>query len=699
MNTPLPEKSPQCDSDAHPLWSPCEDLKSLTRLSHFMELMGYGVDEVFEDYHSFWEWSRNYPEDFWVAVWDYCQVSGKKSIEPLINKDDMIKAKFFPTAEINYAENVLKYRTDKPAIISRKETGEESTLTFNQLYDQVSLWAQAFKNAGIIKGDRIAGYLPNTPEAIIAMLGAASLGAIWASASPDFGIQGVIDRFNQIKPKIMICVDGYHYNGKEVDCLEKIKEIQGRIDSLEKTIIVPYLSANYTQDKDRIAIDPETTKNLDTANTNLKSLSPLQHWIADHNFSHDILLQDVFLNGLTPQDIKFHHVLFNDPLFIMFSSGTTGAPKCIIHGHGGTLIQHLKEHQLQCNIHSNDKVFYFTTCGWMMWNWLVTALASEATLMLYDGSPFYPDGNVLWEFAQNHDCTFFGTSAKYIDALKSANLKPGETYDLSNLRTIASTGSPLAHESFDYVYEHIKKDLHLASISGGTDILSCFMLGNPISSVYRGELQGAGLGMSVDVFDNDGKPVAEGQSGDLVCTKPFPSMPVGFWNDPDNKKYKAAYFERFDNIWCHGDWVEKTPHNGYIIHGRSDATLNPGGVRIGTAEIYRQVEQIDEVQESICVGQDWDSDVRVILFVILTPGAQLNEELIKTIKTKIRAGASPRHVPAKVISVADIPRTKSGKITELAVRDTIMGRPIKNIEALANPQSLDLYKNIEELSS
>lgn len=650
-----------------PLWTPSKERIENSRLYKFMRAVEARTGDAFEEYDDFWQWSVENIADFWSILWDEMGVVGEKGTRILVDGDKMPGAEFFSDAQVNYAENMLKKRDDDVAIIFKAEQGKDVQLSYRQLYEQVSQWRQGLVDAGVGKGDRVVGYMPNMPETIIAMLATASLGAIWSSASPDFGEQGVIDRFGQVEPKVLVCVDGYYYNGKEIDCLEKVRAIQPALKGLKKTIVVPFLT---------------------------------KHPVLDG--LTDMILSDVFCETYTPQDIKFERVPFNHPLFIMFSSGTTGAPKCIVHGHGGVLLQHLKEHQLQSDICEGDRVFYFTTCGWMMWNWLVSGLGSGASLMLYDGSPFYPDGNVLWDYADQYKCTFFGTSAKYIDALKINGLKPRETHDLSALRAIASTGSPLVHESFDYVYRDIKEDVHLASISGGTDIVSCFMLGNPISPVYRGELQGAGLGMDVAIFDEVGHEVV-GEGGELVCRKPFPCMPVKFWNDEDGSRYRSTYFEMYNNIWGHGDWVEKTDSKvgggGFIIHGRSDATLNPGGVRIGTAEIYRQVEQVEGIKESICVGQDFDGDVRVILFVILQEGWELDGNLIKDIKTAIRSGASPRHVPAKVIAVTDIPRTKSGKITELAVRDVIMGRAIKNIEALANPEALKLFEGLEELRS
>lgn len=649
---PSPAEKPMTDT---PLWTPSRPEDTI--LSAFMkETRGAAMS-----YDDFWRWSVENAADFWDKVWDFTGVIGDKgSDRKLIHEGDIRAARYFPDATLNYAENMLRHRGAEDAIVFLDEKGRERILSRDDLYARVAGWQEKLISWGVRKGDRVAACMPNMPETIIACLAATSLGAIWASASPDFGVQGLIDRFGQIEPKILVTVDGYFYGGKTLDCLQKIRDAMPSLPTIEHTIVVPFTT------------DAPSLEGL--PNASLES---------------DIKNGDV---------IKFERVAFNHPLFIMFSSGTTGVPKCIVHGHGNVLLQHLKEHQLQTDVKIGDRIFYFTTCGWMMWNWLISGLASGATLLLYDGSPFHPDGNVLWSYAERHRASLFGTSAKYIDALKVNGLKPGRDYNLSALRTITSTGSPLVHESFDYVYDAIKKDVHLASISGGTDIVSCFVLGNPVSPVWRGEIQGAGLGMAVDVFDEDGKPLPSGAgSGELVCTKPFPSMPVMFWNDADGAKYASAYFERFENIWCHGDWIERTNHNGLIIHGRSDATLNPGGVRIGTAEIYRQVEQIPDVVESIAVGQDWEGDVRIILFVRLRENTSLDDVLAEKIRKQIRSGASPRHVPAKIIQITDIPRTKSGKITELAVRDVIHGRKIKNIEALANPEALELYKNLPDL--
>ncbi len=649
-----------------PLYSPSEQHINSTILHSFMEYVKERTGNDFSDYQSLWRWSVDEKEIFWDFIWDFCGVIGEKGDRVLDdNNGQMFGSSFFPDASLNYSENLLKSPNDKSVMVFRDEKMAKREMTRAQLCDEVSKWQQAMVAAGVTKGDRVAGYMPNMMETIIAALAAISLGAVWSSASPDFGVQGVVDRFSQVKPKLLIAVDGYYYNGKTIDVLAKVKDVQLQLAGLECTIIVPFAGSEI-----------------------------------DVNTLTDISLSDEFIAGFTPKAVEFTRVEFNHPLFIMFSSGTTGVPKCITHGHGGTLLQHLKEHKLHCDIKPDDNVFYFTTCGWMMWNWLISALASDACLLLYDGSPFYPNGNVLWDYTSGHDCSFFGTSAKYIEAMKVNNIAPKNSHDLTSLRMIASTGSPLVPSSFDYVYEHVKKDVHLASIYGGTDIISAsFGIGNPISPVYRGEIQGTALGMAVDIFDANGAPEKVGVAGELVCTQPFPSMPVSFWNDSDGSKYHKAYFEKFDNVWIHGDWVEKTENNGFIIHGRSDATLNPGGVRIGTAEIYAQIENIEYISDCVAIGQEFEGDVRVILFVVLKKGWELDSNLVKEVKTAIRKGATPRHVPAKVIAITDIPRTKSGKITEIAVRDVVMGRNIKNIEALANPESLDLYRDIEELKT
>lgn len=647
-----------------PVWTPSEERVKNSALWAFKELIEKKYQTTLNDYHDIWCWSVDHSAEFWDEVWDFCGVIGEKGDVVLpANQKMEAGAHFFPQGKINYAENLLQDKSDALAMVFRGEDKIETKLSRKELYDQVSQFAQGLRALGVTKGDRVCGLMPNMPQTIIAALAAASLGAIWSSASPDFGVQGVLDRFGQVEPKVMIACAAYYYNGKAHDCLDKIAQVQPKIPSLVKTVIVPYAD-----------------KNPDLGN--LK----------------DAVLYDDFIARNEPAAITFERVDFNHPLFIMFSSGTTGVPKCIVHGHGGTLIQHKKEFILQCDVKPGDNIFYFTTCGWMMWNWLISGLSCGAALLLYDGSPFYPSGEVLWDYAQDYDMTLFGTAAKYVDALKKEGVKPGKTHNLSSLKLLTSTGSPLVHESFDYIYDDIKADLHICALYGGTDIIAAsFGIGNPISPVYRGELQGPGLGTDIDVFDDAGQSLPANVQGDIVCKSVFPSMPVKFWNDEDGARYQGAYFDTYDGVWHHGDWVEKTSSHGLIVHGRSDATLNPGGVRIGTAEIYRQVEQIPEVLESIVVGQNWDDDVRVVLFVRLREGVSLSEALIKAIKTKIRTGASPRHMPAKVLAVADIPRTKSGKIVELAVRNVIHDRPVKNVEALANPEALNFYKGLDEL--
>ncbi|MEJ0012086.1 MAG: acetoacetate--CoA ligase [Bauldia sp.] len=646
-----------------PLWRPAPAVVAKLPLTAFAAEAAKRAGRALPGYAALHAWSVDDRAGFWDLVWDFAGVIGDKGERRLVDGDKMPGAQFFPDAKLNYAENCLRRRDESEAIVFRGEDGLTRRLSWRQLHEQVSRLQQSLANAGVGAGDRVAAYLPNIPEAIVAMLATASLGAVWSSASPDFGVDGVVDRFGQIQPKVFIAVDGYRYAGKEIDLADKVRAIVPRLGGVTRTIVVPLLGR-----ADALAAA------LPEALTWENALAPF-----------------------APKPVAFTRLPFAHPLFILFSSGTTGIPKCIVHSAGGTLLQHLKEHRLHSSIGEGDRVFYFTTLGWMMWNWLATALASGATLMLYDGSPFHPGPETLFQYAADEQCTFFGTSAKYIDAVKKENYRPADRHDLAKLRTIASTGSPLAAESFDFVYDAIKRDVHLASISGGTDIVSCFVLGVPTLPVWRGEIQGPGLGMAIDVYDSDGRPI-HGDKGELVCTRSFPSMPVSFWNDADGAKYRAAYFERFPGIWCHGDFAEWTSHGGIVIHGRSDATLNPGGVRIGTGEIYRQVEQIPEVVEALAIGQDFGGDVRIVLFVRLAAGAILDAALLGRIKTKIRTGASPRHVPAKVIAVADIPRTKSGKIVELAVREVVHGRPVKNVEALANPSALEHFRNLTALA-
>ncbi|MEH7849878.1 acetoacetate--CoA ligase [Rhizobium laguerreae] len=646
--------------DNRPLWVPSADAVAKSPIHAFMERCNgdFGLSlSGFEDLHA---WSVAERENFWSTVWDFCGVKGERGVEVLANGDRMLEARFFPDATLNFAENLLSGRGEGDAIIFRGEDKAEDRWSWDRLRVLVSKLQQAFAALGIGKGDRIAAMMPNMPETVAAMLAAASIGAIWSSCSPDFGEQGVLDRFGQIGPKLFIACDAYWYSGK-------LQDVGAKVATVAKNLVVPTVIVHYAGDAEAVA-----------------------------RKTPGALTLDAFVAPYEAREVEFTQLGFSHPLYILFSSGTTGVPKCIVHSAGGTLLQHLKEHRLHCGLQAGEKLFYFTTCGWMMWNWLVSGLASGATLCLFDGSPFAPDGNVLFNYAEAEKFAIFGTSAKYIDAVRKGGLTPRASHDLSSLRLMTSTGSPLSPEGFTFVYEGIKEDVQLASISGGTDIVSCFVLGNPLQPVWRGEIQGAGLGLAVDVWNDDGKPV-RGEKGELVCTKAFPSMPVMFWNDPDGAKYRAAYFDRFDNVWCHGDFAEWTEHGGLVIHGRSDATLNPGGVRIGTAEIYNQVEQMEEVAEALCIGQDWDDDVRVILFVRLAPDVTLTEDLVKAIKTRIRTGASPRHVPAKIIAVADIPRTKSGKIVELAVREVVHGRPVKNQEALANPEALGLFAGLSEL--
>ena len=655
-----------------PLWRPSPSRRSQATMSQFAEWLGARTVTSFADYADLHRFSVTAPAQFWSSLWDFSQVIGDKGEPPyLADAEQMPGARFFPKAQLNFAENLLAAAGADPAIVFWGEDKVKRRLSRDELSAEVARAQAALGQGGVSVLDRVAAILPNMPEAVVGVLATAALGAVWSSCSPDFGVEGVLDRFGQIEPKALIACDGYYYNGKPIDISDKLATIARRLPTLRLIIVVSYL------DRAEAVVE--------RLNAKLVPGQRAQTWANA-------------VSARASGPVQFTRLPFAHPLYIMFSSGTTGMPKCIVHSAGGTLLKHLCEHRMHCDLRAGDRLFYFTTLGWMMWNWLISGLASGATLLLYDGSPFHPSGSALWDYAEREKATHFGTSAKYVDALKKAGLEPASTHDLSAMRTLLSTGSPLAPESFDYIYASLKQDLHLASISGGTDICGCFVLGVPTKPVWRGEIQGPGLGMAVEVFDQNGQPAKLHDKGELVCTKPFPSMPIGFWNDADGKKYRSAYFSRFDNIWHHGDFAEWTEHGGMIIHGRSDATLNPGGVRIGTAEIYRQVEQLEEVQESIVIGQDWEQDVRVVLFVVLKPGLMLDAGLSERIKRQIRTGASPRHVPARVVQVADIPRTKSGKITELAVREVVHGREVKNKEALANPEALELYRNLAELA-
>ncbi|MFQ2200402.1 acetoacetate--CoA ligase [Aeromonas hydrophila] len=640
------------------LWQPDQERIQQSNLQHFMAEVNRFHGLQLHSYAQLYQWSVEKTTRFWPLVWQHCGVKGELGNIVAENRQEMQRTRWFPDSRLNFAENLLRRQDDTPAIISRIEGSPSHTLSWRELADQVARLAQWLRGQGIGRGDVVAAYLPNIPETVVAMLATTSLGAIWTSTSPDFGEASVVERFGQTRPRMLFAVDGYRYNGKAINIQDKVAGVISQIDSIEQTVMIPLLG------------------------------HPLQ-------FGHD---WRQILASQPDASLQFEPMAFNDPLYILYSSGTTGKPKCIVHGIGGTLLQHLKEHQLHCDIKPGERIFYFTTCGWMMWNWLVSALASGATLVLYDGSPFYPDGNVLWDLARDEEVALFGTSAKYLDALHKQGYTPIKTHQLPQLRLICSTGSVLSPEGFDYVYQQIKQDVQLSSISGGTDICSCFVIGNPISPVYRGESQGRGLGLAVQVFNEAGQPV-QGEKGELVCTKPFPAQPIGFWGDASGDKYHAAYFERFDNIWCHGDWIELTPTGGILFYGRSDATLNPGGVRIGTSEIYRYVEQLEEVEESIVIGQQWQQDERVVLFVKLKPGLMLDEALRERIRQQVRLHCTARHVPARILQVDAIPRTKSGKIVELAVREVVHNRPVNNTHALADPEVLSQYRDRPELAS
>jgi len=644
------------------LWKPSEERIRSTNMYRFMNFVNEKFSQDFTEYASLYQWSIDNISDFWAATWAFVGIKASTPYDQVI--DDIAKmpgAKWFSGARLNFAENLLRYRDQQTAIIFRGEDQVIRRMTYAELFKETARVARSLKSAGIRSGDRVAGLIPNMPETVIAMLAAASIGATWSSCSPDFGTKGVLDRFSQIQPKVLFAADGYFFKGKHFDSIDKISSIVKNILSIEKTVVVPY-----TQKKPDIKELPNGVPYGD------------------------------FRSSKSDLNIEFEQLPFDHPLYIMYSSGTTGLPKCMVQSAGGILIHHLKELILHTDLKREDTIFYFTTCSWMMWNWLVSSLAVGATLVLFDGNPFHPDPGALWEIAQEENISIFGTSAGYIAALQNAGITPGKAYDLISLKSMLSTGSPLSAEGFEYIYREIKSDLQLASISGGTDLNGCFALGNPMGPVYSGELQCRGLAMKVEAFDEHGKPVIK-QQGELVCTAPFPSMPIYFWNDPDGQEYHDAYFDVYPNVWRHGDYILITEKGGVVIYGRSDATLNPGGVRIGTAEIYRQVDLLEEIEDCVVVGQNWKNDVRVILFVKMAQGHELTDKMISNMKTFIRANASPRHVPAVIISVPDIPYTHNMKKVELAVKKVIHNQPVLNKDSLKNPESLDYFANIKEL--
>ena len=643
------------------LWTPTQNQINASQMEAFRNQVNSRFNINLKNYFDLYEWSISNISDFWKAIWGFMAIEFSGDYTQVVDDDSkMPGAQWFNGVKMNFAENLLRIRSEKPAIHFKGEGQAVQTLSYNELFDEVEKLASALRKIGIQQGDRVAGFMPNMPETIIAMLATASIGAIWSSSSPDFGIKGVLDRFTQIEPKVLFAANGYYYNGKKFDSLEKLNSILDQLPSVNRVVVTPYTESN-------------------------PDISSVKNGILWDNFKDS-----------NPSPLKFEQLPFQHPLYIMYSSGTTGLPKSIVHGAGGTLIQHLKELRLHSNIYQDDTIFYFTTCGWMMWNWLVSNLAIGAAIVLYDGSPFQPNSNAMWDMVDELEITHFGTSAKYIEACRQKGLNPIKTHSLESMRTIFSTGSPLVEESFDYVYNHIKKEIQLASISGGTDIISCFAGGNPTLPVYRGELQSITLGMDVAAYNPEGNPI-QNEKGELVCRKAFPSMPIHFWNDPNGEKYHQAYFDVLPGIWYHGDYIEINDHGGVQIFGRSDATLNPGGVRIGTAEIYRVVDTFDEVEDSLVVGQKWKDDERVILFIKLNKKRIFTENLTKQIKQSIRNNCSPRHVPAIVLETKDIPYTINGKKVEIAVKKIIHGHTVANKDALANPESLDLYRNLNEL--
>jgi len=647
------------------LWKISKEKLNKTNLAQYSNFIkqNYKINSG-DDFNKIWKWSIDNPKIFWKSIWDFTKVKGDLGNILLQESDIFFKNKFFPDTKLSYAENLLKKNNTEPAIIFKSENEYKTVLSWKDLNSNVAQISSWMKSCGIKKGDRVVAYLPNIPETVTAYISTSVVGAIWSSCSPDFGTAGVIDRFSQISPKILFIGDKYFYNGKKISILKRLPEILNKVPSINKVVVVSYPGTEI-EEKNNIKIDTYDWNELIV----LKEKNKIQYVMSN----------------------------FNDPLAILYSSGTTGKPKCICHGTGGVLLQHNKELQIHSDVKENDRVFYFTTCGWMMWNWLVGALSSKATILLYDGFPMHKKDDLLFKFASEEKVTLFGVSAKYIEVLNNNGVVPKNNHDLSKLRTICSTGSPLSKDGFRYIYNNIKKDVHLASISGGTDIVSCFVLGNLFQPVHAGEIQNRGLGMDVDIFDEKGFSI-KNTKGELVCKKPFPSMPVKFWNDDGDKKYNSSYFEKYENIWHHGDFAKLTDNGGFIIYGRSDTTLNPGGVRLGTAEIYNVVEKFKEIQESIVIGQSWNNDVRIILFVVLNKNYNLNDDVIEKIKKEIRSKVSPRHVPSKIISIFEIPKTKNGKLVELAVKQTVEGEKIKNLEAIANPDSLKQFKNIKELN-
>ena len=667
--------SPAPPTTGAPLWVPSPERVARANLTRFTARFQPGADRA-----GLWRWSVEHPEEFWPAVWDFCAVIAEERPDGppwdavleggdrMAPPDPVLGPRWFRGARLNFAENLLRFTDDRPALVAWNESGRQRTLSHAELRRAVARWQAALGAAGVVAGDRVAGYLPNVPETVVAMLAATSLGAIWSSASPDFGEQAVRNAFGQIRPRLLFATDAYHFAGEEIGVLDRVARLAESLPGLERIVLVP--GAGH-----RPAPAPPIPRAV-----------WLEDWLADDAPEG------------APSEPRFLRLPFDHPVYVLYSSGTAGLPKAIVHGAGGTLLQHLKEHVLHTDLGPDDRVFYYTTCAWMMWNWLVSSLATGAAVVLYDGSPLSPRLDSLWAMAAAERMTVFGTSARYLALCEKEGLTPGRDHDLSSLRAVLSTGSPLARHSYDYVHDRVSRDAHLASISGGTDLISCFALGDPTAPVWRGEIQCRGLGLAVEVFDPDGRSIT-GKAGELVCTRPFPSMPVGFWDDADGSRYRAAYFEHFPGTWRHGDWAERTAHDGLVIHGRSDATLNPHGVRIGTAEIYRQVELVPEVLESLAVGQEWEEDVRVVLFVRLRDGLALDEALRERIRGRIRANASRHHVPRRIVQVADVPRTRNGKLSELAVRAVLHGRPVPNRDALANPEALELFRDLPELAS